>query len=72
MEFPFHESLRDPPVQQLAVHLENGQRVYFTEDTVPDQASGDPSNITLIEFFALCQVDDLARTTSPGAEENKE
>ena len=30
LEFPIHE--RDPPVQQLAVHLENGQRVYFTED----------------------------------------
>ena len=34
LEFPIHE--RDPPVQQLAVHLENGQRVYFTEDTAMD------------------------------------
>ena len=34
LEFPIHE--RDPPVQQLAVHLENGQRVYFTEETAMD------------------------------------
>jgi len=31
LEFPIHE--RFPPVEQLAVHLENGQRLYFTEDT---------------------------------------
>ena len=40
MECPIHE--RDPPVQQLAVHLENGECVYFTEDTALDWASGDP------------------------------
>lgn len=60
LEFPIHE--RDPPVQQLAVHLENGQRVYFTEDTAMDQASGDPPKTTLTKFFALCQVDDFAKT----------
>ena len=60
LEFPIHE--RDPPVQQLAVHLENGQRVYFTEDTARDQASRDPPKTTLTEFFNLCQVDDFART----------
>ena len=54
LEFPIHE--RDPPVQQLAVHLDNGQRVYFTEDTALDQASGDPPKTTLTEFFALCRV----------------
>ena len=59
-EFPIHE--RDPPVQQLAVHLENGQRVYFTEDTAMDRASGDSPKTTLTEFFALCQVDDFAKT----------
>ena len=52
LEFPIHE--RDPPVQQLAVHLENGQRVYFTEDTALDRASGDPPKTTLTEFFTLC------------------
>jgi len=30
------EFQRFPPVQQLAVHLENGRRVYFTEDTARD------------------------------------
>ena len=60
LEFPIHK--RDPPVQQLAVHLENGQRVYFTEDTARDQASGDPPKTTLTEFFTLCQVDNFAKT----------
>ena len=60
LEFPIHE--RDPPVQQLAVHLENSQRVYFTEDTVLDRASGDPPKTILTEFFALCRVDGFAKT----------
>ena len=60
LEFPIHE--RDPPVQQLAVHLENGQCIYFTEDTALDQASGDPPKTTLTEFFALCRVDGFAKT----------
>ena len=60
LEFPIRK--RDPPVQQLAVHLENGQRVYFTEDTVLEQVSGDPPKTTLTEFFALCQVDGFAKT----------
>ena len=59
LEFPIHE--RDPPVQQLAVHLENGQRVYFTEETAMDQASADPPKTTLTEFFVLCQRDDFAK-----------
>ena len=60
LEFPLHE--RDPPVQQLAVHLENGQHVYFTEDTASDRASRDPPKTTLTEFFALCRLDDFAKT----------
>ena len=60
LEFPIHE--RDPPVQQLAVHLENGQRVYFTEDNALDRASGNPPKTTLTEFFALCRVDSFAKT----------
>ena len=60
LEFPIHE--RDPPVQQLAVHLENGQRVYFTEDTAMDRASADPPKTTLTEFFVLCQGDNFAKT----------
>ena len=43
LEFLIHE--RDPPVQQLAVHLKNGQRIYFTEDNALDRASeGPPKN----------------------------
>ena len=60
LEFPIHE--RDPPVQQLAVHLENGQRVYFTEDNALNRASGNPPKTTLTEFFALCRVDSFAKT----------
>ena len=52
LEFPIHE--RDPLVQQLNVHLENGQHVYFTEDTARDQASRDPPKTKLTEFFNLC------------------
>ena len=60
LEFPIHK--RDSPVQQLAVHLENSQRVYFTKGTTRDQASGDPPKTTLTEFFTLCQVDNFAKT----------
>ena len=60
MEFPIHE--RFTTVQQLFVHLENGQRVYFTEDTARDQASGDPPKTTLAEFFVRCQVGNFAKT----------
>ena len=42
--------------------MENSQRVYFTEDTAWDQASGDPPKTTLTEFFTLCQVDNFAKT----------
>lgn len=34
--FPIHE--RDPAVIHLTVHLENDQRVYFTNDTALDHA----------------------------------
>ncbi|CAH1099330.1 unnamed protein product [Psylliodes chrysocephalus] len=49
--FPIHE--RDPAFIHLAVHLENGQRVYFTNDTALDRAIN-PPKITLTEFFELC------------------
>ena len=58
LEFPIHE--RDPPVQQLAVHLENGQQVYFTEDNALNRASENPPKTTLTEFFTLCRVDGFA------------
>ena len=57
--FPIHE--RYPPVQTLAVHLENGQRVYFTPQTAAQQACN-PKETTLTAFFALCRRDPFART----------
>ncbi|GFT73749.1 helitron_like_N domain-containing protein [Trichonephila clavipes] len=36
LSFPIHE--RDPAVEHLAIHLENGQRVYFTEENVLQRA----------------------------------
>lgn len=52
LSFPIHE--RDPAVQHLAIHLENGQRVYFTEENLLQEASEAPKT-TLTEFFTLCQ-----------------
>ncbi|GBM86776.1 hypothetical protein AVEN_203254-1 [Araneus ventricosus] len=49
--FQIHE--RDPAVIHLAVHLENGQRVYFTDETALDRAINPPKT-TLTEFFELC------------------
>ncbi|GFQ97672.1 uncharacterized protein TNCT_505641 [Trichonephila clavata] len=49
--FQIHE--RDPAVFHLAVHLQNGQRVYFTNETAIDHAINPPKT-TLSEFFELC------------------
>ncbi|GBP91904.1 hypothetical protein EVAR_89855_1 [Eumeta japonica] len=49
--FPIHE--RDPAVVQLAIHLENGQRVFFTNETAIDRAINPPKT-TLTAFFELC------------------
>ncbi|XP_055584901.1 uncharacterized protein LOC129737764 [Uranotaenia lowii] len=57
--FPIHE--RHPTVTHLAVHLENGQRVYFTANTARDRVISPPST-TLTAFFSLCQEDTFART----------
>ena len=57
--FPIHD--RYPTVVHLAVHLENGQRVYFN----PDNAAAvveNPPNTTLTAFFELCRSDEFART----------
>ncbi|XP_055910681.1 uncharacterized protein LOC129945044 [Eupeodes corollae] len=52
--FPIHE--RDTAVIHLAVHLENGQRVYFTEETTLQQALAAPKTRT--QFFNLCSRQD--------------
>ncbi|UYV67959.1 hypothetical protein LAZ67_5002631, partial [Cordylochernes scorpioides] len=57
--FPIHR--RHPMVQHLSVHLENGQRVYFTSANAALQAHRSPKT-TLTEFFALCQRDNLSKT----------
>ncbi|XP_052750249.1 uncharacterized protein LOC128200537, partial [Galleria mellonella] len=57
--FPIHE--RHPTVVHLAVHLENGQRVYFTDANVLQRVDRPPST-TLTSFFEMCQNDDFAKT----------
>ena len=44
----------------LAVHLENGQRVYFTKDNLHERINESPKT-TLTAFFLLCQKDEFAR-----------
>ncbi|XP_073831623.1 uncharacterized protein [Musca autumnalis] len=54
--FPIHE--RDPAVIHLAVHLENGQRVYFANETTANRAEIPPKT-TLTELFLLCNNADV-------------
>lgn len=58
LSFSIHE--RHPTVVHLAVHLENGQRVYFTTENVLERAARPPTT-TLTAFFLLCQNDIFAR-----------
>lgn len=59
LSFPIHD--RDPSVTHLAVHIENGQRVYFTEETALQRAQTPPKT-TLTEFFVLSnRTDDVGR-----------
>ncbi|XP_054720603.1 uncharacterized protein LOC129230227 [Uloborus diversus] len=57
--FPIHE--RYPAVIHLAVHLENGQRVYFTAQNIHNKVVKPPET-TLSAFFNLCKIDEFART----------
>ena len=50
--FNFELSKRHPPVQRLAVHLENGERVVFTEENA-ERVASDPPKTTLTAFFKL-------------------
>ncbi|KAL4118949.1 hypothetical protein QTP88_011827 [Uroleucon formosanum] len=59
LSFQIHE--RYPTVVHLAVHLENGQRVYFTEANAAQRAERPPST-TLTSFFAMCEADSFAAT----------
>lgn len=57
--FPIHE--RHPTVVHLAVHLENGQRVYFSAANAARRAERPPAT-TLTSFFDTCASDPFART----------
>ncbi|CAD6227169.1 GSCOCG00011939001-RA-CDS [Cotesia congregata] len=57
--FSIHD--RFPNVQHLAVHLGNGQRIYFNETNAQAKAA-QPPHTTLTAFFELCSTDDFAKT----------
>jgi hypothetical protein len=59
LDFPI--LIRYPVVMHLAVHLENDQRAYFTEDNLLDKVN-EPPRTTLTVFFLLCQKDNFAST----------
>lgn len=59
LSFSIHE--RPPTVIHLAVDLENGQRVYFSESNVSDVVDN-PRDTTLTAFFKLCAQDEFAKT----------
>lgn len=60
LNLPIHE--RHPTVVHLAVHLEEGQRVFFRVDTCLARLAEVPPKTTLTAFFDLCQTDPLAKT----------
>ena len=59
MCYPFH--VREPGVEQLEVHLENSERVYFHPDHVLRRFQRPPLT-TLKAWFLLNQEDEFART----------
>ncbi|XP_055306971.1 uncharacterized protein LOC129571224 [Sitodiplosis mosellana] len=59
--FSFNIHERYPTVQHLAVHLENGQRVYFTPENARARVDSPPAT-TLTAFFKLCETDEFAKT----------
>ncbi|GFV33810.1 ATP-dependent DNA helicase, partial [Trichonephila clavipes] len=56
---PLHD--RHPTVIHLAVHLPNGERIYFTENNFRERMATPPKT-TLTAFFQLCQNDAFAKT----------
>ncbi|XP_071642973.1 uncharacterized protein [Temnothorax longispinosus] len=59
LAFPIHE--RYPIVFHLAVHLENGQRVYFNSKNLAERLNNPPQT-TFLAFFELFKTDDFAKT----------
>ena len=52
--FGFQVHGRNPAIQHLQVHLENGQRVYFRPERAHEVAQNPPAT-TLTGFFNLCR-----------------
>lgn len=59
--FGFPQTETYPAILQFAVHLENGQRVYFTEANAI-QVAHSPKDTTFTDFVKLCQNDPSAHT----------
>jgi len=57
--FQIHD--RYPTVIHLSVHLENGQRVYYTSENIQTKVIIPPET-TLTAFFKVCQIDNFAKT----------
>ena len=60
LDFPVHE--RYPSVMHLNVHLENGERVYFTAANAAEHVRQGRPRTKLTAFFELCQNDQFAAT----------
>ena len=59
LDFPIQQ--RYPAIIQLAVHLENGQRIYFTENNIRERIQTPPKTM-LTSYFHLCGIDEFAKT----------
>ena len=57
--FPIHE--RFPAIVHLAVHLENGLRIYFNNENLQDRVKKPPSTM-LTSFLDQCKMDKFAKT----------
>ena len=51
-----------PPVFQMDVHFESGQRIYFDDDNNVRERVENPRNTKLMAFLKLCQEDNFAKT----------
>ena len=59
LDFPIQQ--RYPAIIQLAVHLENGQRIYFTENNIRERIHTPPKTM-LTSYLHLCGIDEFAKS----------
>lgn len=59
LKFPIHDRYRS--ILHLAVHLENGQCVYFDLSNLHTKVNNLPQT-TLLAFFNLCKIDNFVKT----------